>query len=137
MNGAGLQNVSRFKNVSGFKSKGGFTLIEVMIAVTVFVVIAVAITETASMRINNLIYLNDKTLAGFVAENRIAELQLNQKPTVGVSKDVVEMADREWRTTTTVESTNFPGLMRITVSVADAANKDTPMISLVTIKGDY
>lgn len=113
----------------------GFTLIEVMIAMTVFVVIAIAISETASLRINNLIHLSDKTLASFVAENRVTEIQLNSLPEVGTSKTTNEMAGREWLINTTVEETPFPGIRRITVGVSDASRKDSQLISLVTLMG--
>ena len=59
----------------------GFTLLEVMIAVTVFAVIATTISQTTSQSVGNLLYLQDKTLASFVAENttgRCAENRPNQ-----------------------------------------------------------
>lgn len=113
----------------------GFTLIEVMIAMTVFVVIAIAISETASLRINNLIHLSDKTLASFVAENRVAEIHLNTLPEIGTSKTTTEMAGREWFIKTQVEETPFPGVRRITVGVGDASIKDSQLISLVMLMG--
>ena len=114
----------------------GFTLIEVMIAMTVFVVIAIAISETTSLRINNLIHLSDKTLASFVAENRVAEIQLNTLPEVGTSKSTAEMAGREWLIKTQVEETAFPGVRRITVAVGDIGNPDDNLISLISLMGE-
>lgn len=117
------------------KKENGFTLIEVMIAMTVFVVIAIAISETASLRINNLIHLSDKTLASFVAENRVAEIHLNALPEVGTNKGTTEMAGREWLIKTKVEETPFPGVRRITVAVGSITDPENNLISLITLMG--
>ena len=44
------------------RAQRGFTLIEVMIALTVFVAIAATISETASQSVGSLLHLQDKTL---------------------------------------------------------------------------
>ena len=114
----------------------GFTLIEVMIAMTVFVVIAIAISETASLRINNLIHLSDKTLASFVAENRVTEIQLNTLPEVGSNKSTTDMAGREWLIKTKVEETPFPGIRRVTVAVGDVNDPENNLVSLISLMGE-
>src|SRR5690606_41115542 len=65
----------------------GFTLLEVMIALTIFAAIAIVISDTASQSASSLIHLQDKTLAAMVAENRMAELRLNGLPPQGERSD--------------------------------------------------
>ena len=79
------------------RAQRGFTLIEVMIALTVFVAIAATMSETASQSVGSLLHLQDKTLASFVAENRMVDLRLNGLPPIGENNDQVDMADREWK----------------------------------------
>jgi len=115
----------------------GFTLLEVMIAVTVFAVIATTISQTTSQSVGNLLYLQDKTLASFVAENRLTEVRLSGYPNVGDSNDVVDMAGREWRVNTKVENTEFPDTRRVTVAVASIDDKESSLATIVTIMGKY
>lgn len=115
----------------------GFTLIEVMIALTVFVAIAVTISQASSQSVGGLLTLQDTTLASFVAENRMTELRLTGLPGVGESNDEVQMANREWRINTKVEKTEFTDTNRVTISVADMENKDNTIFSLISIMGAH
>jgi general secretion pathway protein I len=119
------------------RRNSGFTLLEVMIAVTVFAVIATTISQTTSQSVDNLLYLQDKTLASFVAENRLTEVRLSGYPNVGDSNDVVDMAGREWRVNTKVENTEFPDTRRVTVAVASIDNKESSLATIATIMGKY
>lgn len=115
----------------------GFTLIEVMIALTVFVAIATTMSRTSSQSVGGLLTLQDTTLASFVAENRLTELRLSGLPAVGENNDEAGMAGREWRVHTKVEKTDFPDTNRVTVSVADISSKDNYIFSLSTIMGSH
>lgn len=117
--------------------QGGFTLLEVMIAVTIFAVIATTISQTTSQSVGNLLYLQDKTLAAFVAENQLAEIRLAPFPNVSDSNDVIDMAGREWRVNTKIENTQLPDTRRVTVSVADLNDKESNLATLATIVGKY
>ncbi|MCH2039853.1 MAG: type II secretion system minor pseudopilin GspI [Saccharospirillaceae bacterium] len=115
----------------------GFTLLEVMIAVTVFAVIATTISQTTSQSVNNLLYLQEKTLAAFVAENKLAEIRLGPFPNVTNSNDVIDMANREWRVNTKIENMEQASLRKITISVANAQEKDANLITLEAYRGKY
>ncbi|MFC3680029.1 type II secretion system minor pseudopilin GspI [Bacterioplanoides pacificum] len=119
------------------RQQQGFTLLEVMIAVTVFAVIATTISQTTSQSVGNLLYLQDKTLASFVAENQLTDIRLNGFPAIGDRNDVVDMAGREWRVNTKVENTQLPDTRRVTVSVAALENKEANLASIATIVGKY
>ena len=115
----------------------GFTLLEVMVALTVFVAIAVTLSQTASQSIDTTLYLQEKTLASMVAENKLNTLRIEGMPSVGDRNDSTELATREWHINTKIEKTEFPDTHRVTVKVAAATSKDSPLITLVTIIGKH
>ncbi|MBN58529.1 MAG: type II secretion system minor pseudopilin GspI [Thalassolituus sp.] len=117
-------------------SQAGFTLLEVMVAVAIFAGIAITISDTASMRVNNLLTMRTMTMASFVAENRLTDIRLTGiPPQPGETNDIVEMAGQEWHLLTEVTKTQFPGLVRIDVAVAPEITPDNPVINLSTIMG--
>lgn len=116
----------------------GFTLLEVMIAVTIFASMAVVISGTTSQAADTALTLENKTLANWVAENRLNEIRLTHElPAVGNRKSETTMAGRDWLLETQVESTDFPQVVRVTVNVFDAENKEYQYISLATVMGAY
>ena len=115
----------------------GFTLIEVMIALSIFTVMAATISRTASQNTDTVLYLEEKTLASFVAENRLNKLKLSGYPAATKTKDSEEMAGREWHITTKVEDTQLSNFRRIEIKVAKQADKENPLISLTGFMGKY
>lgn len=130
MNSNHIFNSIRFKRTSS-----GFTLIEVMIALSIFAVMTAAISRTASQNTDTTLYLEEKTLASFVAENRLNKLILSGFPAVTQTKDSEEMADREWHITTKVEETQLAGFRRIEIQVAKSIDKENPLVSLTGFMG--
>jgi general secretion pathway protein I len=91
-----------------------------------------AVGQTAS----NTNYLRDKTIAHWVAMNRLTEARLQpQSPKVDKSSDEVEMADRKWRWTMTVTQTDVQTIRRIDISVRPADAEEES--SLASISGFY
>ena len=115
----------------------GFTLIEVMIALSIFAVMAAAISRTASQNADTVLYLEEKTLASFVAENRLNQIKLTGFPAATQTKDDVEMANREWHITTKVEETPLPNFRRIEIKVAKMSDKENSLVSLTGFMGKY
>ena len=115
----------------------GFTLIEVMIALSIFAVMAAAISRTASQNADITLYLEEKTLASFVAENELNKLKIKGYPPAIQRKDSTEMAGREWHVTTKVEDTQLPNFRRIEVQVAKITDKENPLVSLTGFMGKY
>lgn len=115
----------------------GFTLIEVMIALSIFAVMASAISKTASQNADTVLYLEEKTLASFVAENRLNKLKLSGYPAATQTKDDEDMAGREWHIVTKVEDMPFPDFRKIEISVAKMSDKENPLISLTGFMGKY
>lgn len=118
----------------------GFTLLEVMIALTIFAALAVTISSTASQAVNNALQLEEKVLATWVAENALTQMRIQTRssralPPQTQSSDELEMAGREWVVKTDVEKTDFPGVVRITISVALKRDKAYNLASIATILG--
>ena len=58
----------------------GMTLLEVMLALVILAMSGLAVMKTASETLNNQLYLEQKTLALWIASNRLVELKLEDKP---------------------------------------------------------
>lgn len=87
-----------------------------------------AVGQTA----NTGAYLRDKTIAHWVAMNRLTETRLQRgPPKIDKSSDEVEMGGRQWRWTMTVTQTPVETIRRIDVSVRPAeADEDSSMASV-------
>jgi general secretion pathway protein I len=72
-------------------------LLEILIAL-VFISLALsAIVRSATMSVTTAAHLRDKTLAHWVAMNKVVEFQLQKEwPSVGVRKGEMEMANHDW-----------------------------------------
>lgn len=114
----------------------GFTLIEVVVALAIVAIGMSAAILAVGQTASDSTYLRDKTLAHWVAMNRLTEVRLQPRaPRVDETSDEVEMAGRTWRWTMTVTQTPVQTMQRIDVSVRLA---DAPEGSaLATVTGFY
>jgi general secretion pathway protein I len=102
----------------------GFTLLEVLVALAIFATVAASVLTASSRSLIVAQQLEAKTLAGWIAENRVTELQL-KVPTPGEGRDdkSLEYGGRDWETHSEIESTSDKGLRRVTVWVAPKAER--------------
>jgi general secretion pathway protein I len=108
----------------------GFTLMEVLMALLIVSLGMLAVIEAVSQAASNTSYLRDKTIAHWVAMNRITELRLQrQAPSIGETTGEVEMANQRWRWRSAVTQTPVASIMRIDV---DAGLADAPEDSYMT-----
>ncbi len=97
----------------------GFTLLEVLVALAIFAVVAAAVLTATSRALNNTTRLNELTLAGWVADNRLTELQLAvPPPAAGRDQRAITLANRQWATESLLEPTDNARMLRATVWVA-------------------
>lgn len=101
-------------------SARGFTLIEVMVALVIVAfgvgAVLVALTNAAA----NVSALREKTLAQWVALNRISDVRLNLQPpqTGTIEGDVKGFGNGDWHWQQIVTAVQeIPGLLQITVKV--------------------
>lgn len=97
----------------------GFTLLEILVAVSIFAIAAMALLNAQRTQITTDQHLEEKTFAHWVALNRLAELRLQGVfPDIGQSEVTASMAGREWLVTTKAQGTPTPNVRLITISVA-------------------
>lgn len=100
------------------RTHSGFTLIEVLIALLVFGLIATAASEVGSQYINSYERIRDKTLAAWIAENRMNELRLSPEfPGVGEHSSELDYGQYRWRVISEVSGTEEPTIRRVEVTV--------------------
>ena len=115
----------------------GFTLIEVLVAVAIvglgMAAVAISIGETAG----NVGSLRDKSVAGWIADNKIAEIRLSGEfPSVDRTEGDVDFAGRRWHWTAVVSQTPVDGLRRIDLSVRrDGDAEDSALARLAGFVG--
>jgi len=100
------------------KAARGFTLIEVLVALAIVAVGMSAVMATLTSSSNTSVFMRDRTFAQWIALNRISEVRLQAvRPTKGKQDGEVEFALRKWRWEQEVDTTEIPGVMRLTVRV--------------------
>lgn len=113
----------------------GFTLLEVLVAVAVLAIAMAAVISAMARQADNAGYLKQKTIAMWVAHNRLSELQLEGRaPDTGRSDGTAEMGGVEWRWDMTVTNTQDPRLARIDIEVKRPEQKQG---SLAQITGFF
>lgn len=115
-------------------TRAGFTLIEVMAALVIVSLGMLAVITAVTQAASNNAYVRDKTVANWVAMNRITEMRLQpQPPSVGETSGEVEMAGTRWRWTAKVSA--IPEILRridVGVFPADSGAEDAPRLAIVT-----
>ena len=118
------------------KQAAGFTLLEVLVALGIFAVVAASVLVASAGSVRSAHLLQEKTLAMWVADNRLAELQL---ATVLASTDAdqgrVELAGRVWQWQSEIQPTSEAAMQRATVWVATEGDGDVRERALVSLSG--
>ncbi|SMF11939.1 type II secretion system protein I (GspI) [Alteromonadaceae bacterium Bs31] len=111
----------------------GFTLIEVLIALAVVAVALPALVMRVQSVSDNVGYIEEKTFAYWVAQNRMEELLIDyqlrkQFPKTKVN-DRVEFGGKEWYWEVEAETTAMEGMYRMIVRVGDNEKDITAIVS--------
>lgn len=104
-----------------------FTLIEVLVALAVIGLGMAAVIRSTGAGASNAVYLREKTLAHWVALNKLTETQvLKEWAELGSTSGTYEMSDHDWRWEVKVSETDEPAVHRVDVKVyATARSKET------------
>jgi len=124
--------------INGHRISGsqGFTLLEVMVALAVVAIGLGAVITEASRNISNASLLEEKTLAHWVATNKVVEMQVgNEWPSAGERKGDVGMAGRDWYWRTIVIDTMDERVKRIDVEVRTESGSERPTARVIAYLG--
>jgi general secretion pathway protein I len=104
----------------------GFTLLEVLVALGIFALVAASVLTLSSRSLQNATRLEEKTLAMWVADNRLSELQLaDPRPADGRDQGELAFAQRQWQWRSEIVATSEPAMRRATVLVALRPERST------------
>jgi general secretion pathway protein I len=97
----------------------GFTLIEVMVALVIVGLGMMAVFTQAGQSTFATVLMQERTLASWIATNRITELALETSwPELGETGGEIEFGGRNWRWEQRIVATPSPALRRVDITVA-------------------
>ena len=102
----------------------GFTLIEILVALAVFSLAALALLRLQGATISNTAALEDKVIGQIVARNLAVETLTDPvAPSIGVTQGEEVNAGRSWRWTRQTSAEAQGKLQRINIGVTDEAGR--------------
>ena len=111
----------------------GMTLIEVMVALAVFALAALAAVNVATEHMRSLSYIEQKTLALWVANNHLTQLHLDNKlPKLGDSSGKVEYAGQTWYWQQSGLKTPDPDFRAVRIRVLASEGSDSALAELTS-----
>lgn len=96
----------------------GFTLIEVVVALAIFAVAAMALTKVAMQYTQSTAHSILRTKAQFVAQNEIAQMQINHEWLEGTQSKQITAQGETWQIDKRSESTISPNVQKVEVQVS-------------------
>lgn len=99
------------------KSKG-FTLLEVMVALAIFAVAAVALTKVAMQYTQSTSNAILRTKAQFVAMNEIALMEINQEWLEGTQSKQITSQGETWQIDKSAQSTISPNVQKVDLQIS-------------------
>ena len=114
----------------GIRRSVGFTLVEVLVALTIVAMGLAALMVAVSGTARTSGYLRDKTLAQWMALNRLSEVRLNlNKFSQNTDTGELRFANRTWHYDTRYYDTSIATMKRVVVRVyaGDAKTKGSPL----------
>lgn len=120
---------SHKRAISG--SESGFTLIEVMVALAIIATVLGALIQAAGANAANAGKLRDKTVAQWVASNKLAEMQISGTfPDTGSKTGESEMLGLTWHWKTIVQKVEDEDLRRVDIQVRRSEDAKNPVASI-------
>lgn len=115
------------------RADGGFSLLEVLVALAIFSLAALALVNLAAQNSRTAAVLEERAYAQIVAENRIVEV-MPFWPSVGEATGVETQAGRRWRWTRRISATADAEVVRIDVAVSRDGSPQS-LASLTAFRG--
>lgn len=111
----------------------GFTLLEVMVALAIFAVAAIAVTKVGMNFTQSIGQMNDRTYAHFVAMNELADLEINGSWPEGTGEKMVDAQGQQWLVSHQVYNTISENVRRIEIRVALTQEDGQPANNITSI----
>jgi general secretion pathway protein I len=112
------------------RRREGFSLVEVLVALVVVALALLALARTATVQVRTFDALRERTLAGWVAANVLAEARLAAAlPPTGRSDGQLDLGGRRWRWQREVQATADAQIRRVDIRVFVAEARE-PSASL-------
>lgn len=96
----------------------GFTLLEVMVALAIFALAAMALTKVAMQYTQATSHAVLRSKAQFVAMNEVARMEIQQEWLTGTASNQIEEQGETWQIDKTSQTTLSPNVQRIEVKVS-------------------
>ncbi len=110
----------------------GFTLIEMLVALAILAIALAAVQRAVSGSLDNAFELKQRLLAGWVAENRLAELRaLRTLPPTGETRGEESQAGIRFHWQSQVSTTPNPYVERVEIRVGASADNPHALAILV------
>ncbi|WP_267386751.1 type II secretion system minor pseudopilin GspI [Sphingomonas sp. GC_Shp_3] len=110
----------------------GFTLIEMMVALAVFALAALALIRLEGATIRGAGILDSALTGQIVARNVAIEAVTDAKPpTLGIATGTEQNDGKAWTWTRTVAATGDPRILRIDVAVRDVSGRAAGKLTMV------
>ena len=119
--------------------KFGFTLIEVVVALAVIAIGMAAVIKATGIVTKNTAQLNERTIAMWVAQNAMAQFELDLEGDADKEiKGSEEMAGVEWHWSKTIDDTQDPDIKRVEIQVRRGKkSSDQVYATLVSLLPTY
>lgn len=118
------------------KQQRGFTLLEILMALVFIALPMAAIVQAVGNYVYDASYLKQKTIAHWVAMNKLTELQVTRQwPNTGDADGTTLMVGEAWHWQYSVSNTPEATMRRVDIEVAAPGDKEAILTTLTAYLG--
>ncbi|WP_242123326.1 type II secretion system minor pseudopilin GspI [Sphingobium sp. Sx8-8] len=118
----------------GRREEAGFTLLEMLVALAVFSLAALALVRLQGVTLHTAADLDSKAMGQIVARNLMVELQTDPAPpSLGSQEGAVENGGRRWHWVREVKATDDKRLLQVSLAVDGQAGASPVLLSFVRV----
>lgn len=116
----------------------GFTLLEVLIALSIFAICASTLIQQSGRSIRQAAYLETRTQASWIAENELERLRLSElfSPAGTQEKEII-FAKRQWFVSQEITNTTHKDLRKAVIRVREGNDPGRAIYELTGFLGRY